>query len=108
MDKHIHSRIKALLEETNDAFISCAGSLNADYAAFASMRLSEFKALLENPHLTDRDLRRILRKAEQGHPGKDPEGSWASYMAHYVTRNANENLKETVVYGLDKVYEEKP
>ena len=107
MDKNIHTRIKALLEETNDAFINCAGSLNSDYAAFASMRLSEFKNVLKNPDLTDRELRKILRKAGRKHPVKDPEGSWASFMASYVAKNANQNLKKTVSYGLDKVYEEK-
>ncbi len=108
MTQNIHRRIKTLLEETNDVFESCAGSVNTDYAAFVSMRLSEFKDLLENPDLTDRQLRQMIRKGQKKGPAKDAEGCWASFIANYVTKNSNQNLKKTVPYGLDKVYKEKP
>ena len=106
MIDNIHHRIKHLLEETNDAFENCAGCVNTDYAAFASMRLSDFKALLENPELTGKELRRILRKGDQTQRAKDPEGCWASFVASYVAKNANQNLEESIPYGLDKVYKE--
>jgi len=108
MTQNIHRRIKNLLEETNDAFESCAGSVNTDYAAFVSMRLSEFKSLLENPDLTDRELRKMIRKGQQKCRAKDPEGCWASFIANYMAKNANQNLAKTVPYTLDKVYKEKP
>lgn len=116
MTENIHQRIKTLLEETNDAFVSCGGSMNFDYAAFASMRLSEFKRLLENPQLTGNQLRRMLRKGKQKQLRRDPEGCWATFIAGYVAnssnQNAQENLEKTVHYGLDKVYaqnnQEKP
>lgn len=107
MQSNIHQRIKNLLEETNDAFVGCAGCLNSDYAAFASLRLSEFKSLLENPELTGKELRHMLRKGDQSQRARDPEGCWSSFLANYVTKNANQNLKESSHYGLDKVYEEK-
>jgi len=62
MRENIHYRIKNLLEETHDVFEDCAGGVNADYAAFASLSLSDFKSLLDNPELTGKELRRILRK----------------------------------------------
>lgn len=107
MDKNIHNRIKNLLEETNDAFISCAGSMNTDYAAFVSLRLSEFKNLLKKPELTDRELRQMVRKGQKSHRSDDPEGCWASFIAGQMANSANESLKKTVPYGLDKVYKEK-
>ena len=108
MKNTTHNRIKNLLEETNDAFVNCAGSVNADYAAFVSMRISEFKRLLDNPDLTDQELRRIIRKGEKKHRAKNPEGCWASFIANYVTKSSNQNLKKSVSYGLDKIYKEKP
>lgn len=108
MTNTLHERIKMLIQETNDAFSSCAGCMNTDYAAFASMRLTEFKKLLNNPGLTGNDLRRLLRKGDQNQRNADPEGCWATFIANYVTQNANQNLADSVHYGLDKIYEEKP
>ena len=108
MTNNIHQRIKTLLTETNDAFESCGGSMNMDYAAFVSMRLSEFKSLLENPNLDDRELRKMIRSGQKQCGGRDAEGSWASFIAGYMANSINQNLKESVTYGLDKVYEEKP
>ncbi len=106
MTQNVHRRIKNLLEETNDAFESCAGGMNSDYASFVSMRLSEFKSLLSNPDLTDRELRQMIRKGQQKSRAKDPEGCWASFIANYMANNANQNLEKTMPYALDKVYKE--
>ena len=108
MTQNIHRRIKNLLEETNDAFESCAGSINTEYAAFVSMRLSEFKNLLENPDLTARQLRQIIRKGQQKSRAKNPEVCWASFIANYMAKYSNQNLEKTIPYGLNKVYKEKP
>jgi len=93
MTQNIHTRIKHLLEETNDAFAS-SGTINMDYAGFAAMALSDFKNLLGNPDLTDMELRRVIRSGEKKRRLKDPNGCWSSFIAHYVARNANQNLKE--------------
>ena len=94
MNKVTHRRIKNLLEDTNDAFTSCGGG-NIDYAGFAAMALSEFKDLLNEPDLTGKQLRRLIRRGEHQHRTKDPEGCWASFIADYVSQNANQNIKET-------------
>ncbi|MCB9982613.1 MAG: hypothetical protein H6861_02925 [Rhodospirillales bacterium] len=90
MTQTIHLRIKHLLEETNDAFTS-SGAVNIDYAGFAAMAISDFKHLLDKPDLTDMELRRMIRKASHQHRSTQPESCWATFIAHYVTHNANQN-----------------
>lgn len=97
MAQNIHRHIKDLLKETNDAFESCVGGVNTDYAAFVSMRLSEFKSLLHDPELTDRELRRIIRKGQQESRAKNPEGCWASFIAGHMAKKANQNFEETAL-----------
>lgn len=89
MNVSIHQRIRILIEETNDAFSSC-GSMNADYAEFAALSLSEFKNILSDPNLTRDQLTRILRRAMTKHQDKDA-GSWSAFMAHHIARAANLN-----------------
>lgn len=96
ISQNIHNRMKHLLEETSDAFENCAGGMNADYASFASMSLADFQNLLKNPGLTAQDLRRFLRKGDQKQRIKDPEGSWSSFLANYVTKKSNQNSKESM------------
>lgn len=108
MKDNVHRRIKDLLEETNDAFESYGGAMNSDYAGFASMRIDEFKDLLGKPDMTAKELRQILRKGDHKHRRNKSEGCWASFIAYYVERNANQDLKGAVTYNLDKVYKEKP
>ncbi len=103
----IRRRIKALVEQTNEAF-ACCGGLNMDYAAFAALSLTEFKAALNNPDLTDRDLRKIIRSGHNTHKAKNPKGCWATFVAGHIANCSNQNLAESLTYGLDKVYEEKP
>ena len=95
MNKNTHGQIMNLLEDTNDAFTSTGGGGNIDYAGFAAMALAEFKDLLNQPNLTGKQLRRLIRKGEQKRRTKDPEGNWASFMANYVAQNANQNNEES-------------
>ena len=89
MNISIHHRIKILIEETNDAFSSC-GSVNTDYAEFATLSLSEFKNALSNPRLTPRQLTQLLRTGMTQHRAvADPESCWATFMAHYIAQTAN-------------------
>ncbi len=92
MSVSVHHRIKMLIEETNDAFFSCDGCVNADYAEFATLALSEFKHVLHNPRLTRGQLTRMLRTGAIKHRDIDPEGCWATFMAHYVAQTANKNM----------------
>lgn len=108
MTENIHHRIKHLIEETNDAFESCAGCMNIDYAAFASMRLPEFKELLNKPDMTGNELRRILREGRRSHKTTNPDGCWATFIAHHISKSTNQNTEKAMGYGLDKVYNKKP
>ena len=88
MSVSIHSRIKVLIEETNDAFSSC-GNINADYAEFATLALSEFKHILRNPRLTRHQLTKMLRAGMTEHKDVDPGANWAVFMAHYIAKTSN-------------------
>ena len=108
MTHNINERIKTLIQETNEAFESCAGCMNIDYAAFASLRLSEFKELLDKPEMTGNELRRILREGGQSQKTKDPEGCWATFVANHISQSSNQNTETSFDYGLDKIYGKKP
>lgn len=80
-----------MLEETSDAFSSC-GTVNADFADFASLVLSDFKELLNRPYLTDEQLQAMLRVAMMACPEKSHGSStWAHFIAHYLQQTANSN-----------------
>ena len=90
----IHERIHALIEETNHAFISTDGAVNADYAEYAALAFSEFKAALNDPALTKDDLIRILRRGmlkSRIRCAGDEGDCWSRSMAYYLARKANEN-----------------
>jgi hypothetical protein len=87
MNVSIHQRIRILIEETNDAF-ACCGAVNADFADFAALALSEFKNVLGNPNLTQEQLIDILRGGMNKHQDKDPN-SWSVFMAQHIARAAN-------------------
>ncbi|MAF97170.1 MAG: hypothetical protein CMH26_00875 [Micavibrio sp.] len=88
----LNKEIRRLIDETREAY-GQYDSVNADYAAFASMALSEFKAALGRPEMTGQELRRLLRKAETEHRSLAmPNASWASFMARYVSQNVNQNM----------------
>lgn len=108
MNRIQQNRIKDLVEETNTAFEQEAGTMNMDYAAFASLALPDFKNALQNPELSAAELRQMIRRGSQSHKQKNPQGCWATFMAHYITQNANEGVEETVRYSLEQVYKEKP
>lgn len=89
MNVSVHHRIKILIEETNDAF-STSGAMNADYAEFATLALSEFKHVLRNPKLTRAQLTHMLRTGMTKHRAvANPESCWATFMANYIARTAN-------------------
>lgn len=90
----IYSRVQALIEETNEAFAQCRGSINADYAEFASMALSDFKKALQDPNLTSAQLKVILRRAMLKNRDSDPV-TWPELMALHVACRANENERTT-------------
>lgn len=90
MSANVHARIKAIIEETNYAFSFCRGSLNIDYAEFASLSLQEFKSALHNPNLTGAELMSLLRNATSSFQKTDPHGCWSSFLAQYVERKTLE------------------
>ena len=93
MDNSVNRDVKAIIERTSDAFAQY-DSVNADYASFASMALSEFKTALNEPDLTGRELRRMLRRGHVKHQAQDSKASWSTFMAQYVERKANSNKQD--------------
>jgi hypothetical protein len=90
MSQNVHERIKHLIEGTHEAF-EAYGTINSDYAEFASMALSEFKSALQQPDLTGQELRLMIRKGQSRRNSVDPNGCWATFMAHYVSSHTNSN-----------------
>jgi hypothetical protein len=93
--KYVHSRVKALLEETSDAFEISRGSLNTDYSEFATMAFADFQVALKNPSLTRSELLSILREAiaqyKQVPKTDETSDSWASFVASCVEKTSNLN-----------------
>jgi hypothetical protein len=89
MNISIHQRIRVLLEETNDAYATC-GTVNADFAEFAAMAITDFKSILGNPELTGERLIEIVRLAMNKHHDKDPV-SWSIFVANHIANTANRN-----------------
>ena len=83
------SRVRSLIEDTNDAY-STFSSVNADYASFASLSLSDFQTLLQSPSLTGQKLRKMIRYANLEHRDHNPNSCWSSYLSEYITRKSND------------------
>ncbi|MDB2682817.1 hypothetical protein N9Z27_01025 [Alphaproteobacteria bacterium] len=90
MAHNFYGRVQTLIEETNDAFLSCDGSVNTDYAEFAGMALSDFKAVLRNPSLTRAQLIYMLRRGMAKARYDDPV-RWSALMAQQLKKAANRN-----------------
>lgn len=93
MTASVHQQIKDLIEDTNIVFENCGG-VNTDYADFATMALGEFKTLLGNPKLTDRQLKQLIRRANRSRNNWDPNGCWASFVARSIARQSNNNRQD--------------
>ena len=90
----IHQNIKTLIEESSSAYIMYteSGNMNTDFADFASLSYDDFRSLLGRPDMSQREIRRMLRKGCYSHRDHAPKSCWATYMAKYMTRAANTNL----------------
>ncbi len=82
-------RVRSLIEDTSDAY-STFSSVNADYAAFASLSLYDFKRLLQSPSLTGRKLRKMIRHASVEHRDSSPDSCWSTYLSKYITAKSND------------------
>lgn len=85
-------QIKKLIQQTNDVFENCGG-VNTDYADFATIALSDFKEMLGNPDLTDRQLKSLIRRASQRYREDKPVNSWSCFTASYINKKANTNIQ---------------
>ena len=88
MNVSVHQRIRDLIEETNTAFGECRGSVNTDFAEFATLSLSEFKSVLRDPKLTKTQLCQMLRKGMLRTREHEPD-RWSHFMAKYIASAAN-------------------
>lgn len=90
--KKNQAKIQVLLEQTNNEFNNYFGGINTDYADFATIALADFRTLLGNPDLTDRELKALIRCAAKHRRGESASSDcWASFTAQYMTRKANTN-----------------
>jgi len=93
MTLNVHSRIQTLIEETNDAFFSY-GQMNTDYAEFATLALSDFKAILSQPSMTSSELKQLLRagllRAGSVHCREEEPQKWASFIANHIAKAVNQ------------------
>lgn len=93
MSISVHHRIRVLLEETSDAF-DTYGVINADFADFAALAISDFKDLLGRPALTRTQLQIMLRLAMNECRDKAQGSStWAAFVAHHLAQTANRNQR---------------
>ena len=92
MHHHTQLQIKYLIQQTNDVFENCGG-VNTDYADFATIALQDFRRMLGNPDLTDRELKRLIRRASQKYCKDKTPVSWSAFTAQYINRKANTNLQ---------------
>lgn len=90
----VYDRIKCLLEETNSAFDATRGAMNADFAEFASMALTEFKQALERNDLTPQELQLLLRAGMSRHRSASPDTPWADFMAQHMAGAVNTNTPQ--------------
>jgi len=93
MPRNAQKQIKQLIQQVNDVFEN-SGGVNTDYADFAAtIALSDFKALLGNADITDRQLKRLIRIASQRYCKDKTPVSWSAFTADYINRKANTNLQ---------------
>jgi len=86
-------QIKQLIQQTNTVFEN-SGGVNTDYADFAAtIALSDFRSLLGNPDITDRQLKSLMRTATKRYCKEQTPVSWSAFMAQYINRKANTNLQ---------------
>lgn len=100
MEEHIKNNVKTVLEETSRAFQSFSehNCVNGDYAVFASMSLAQFREAMHNPSLTPKDLRVMLREGSSNHRRQymvDEEQDWATFLAGYMAKSSNANIKSS-------------
>ena len=94
MENRTAVTVEVLLEETHAAYKSYFdyGCMNADYADYAAMSLSQFKDALQRPDLTREDLARWLRTGMKTHKeGKQALSPWTTFVAHYMEQASNHN-----------------
>ena len=86
-------QIKQLIQQTNTVFEN-SGGVNTDYADFAAtIALSDFRALLGNPDITDRELKQLIRIASKRYSKDEVPVSWSAFTAQYINQKANTNLQ---------------
>lgn len=88
MGRSANSRVQTLIDDTNEAFLSCGGCINSDYADFASMAIAEFRQALDKPSLRRDDLVKLLRKSMQKSRCEN-QAQWSILMSHHVTNSVS-------------------
>lgn len=95
MEQQMKDQIKNLIEQTNGMFMNCGG-VNTDFADFATIALADFRTLLNEPDMTDRELKQLIRRAAARHKAAKSKDCWKSFTARYMSRKANNNSLSTI------------
>jgi hypothetical protein len=90
MSLSVYDHIRKLIEDTNAAYDGmCSSGLNADFAEFAALALSDFRAVLGNDALSEAELIMLLREGRARHKSITPNTSWSGFLATYIGHRAN-------------------
>ncbi len=93
MNEKIKNNIRYVIEELDTAYNNCieCNGVNADYASFAGMAISQFQDAMGDPNLTREKLELLLRKGIKKHKAKREGGSWTRFVASYMAKASNNN-----------------
>lgn len=86
-----HDTIKSFIEDSNNAYAIYhqTGNMNSDFAEFAALAYQDFQTVLKRPDLTQRQVRRMVRRASNSHRTIAPNSCWSTFLASYLKNPAN-------------------
>ncbi len=94
MENIIRRDIKNVIEEIHEAYkeFSNYSYMNADYADFANMAISQFREAMRAPELTREELKDLLRKGMISHRMcNHKKDNWTKSVASYMAKVSNTN-----------------
>ncbi len=99
MGNQIKRDVRKVIEEIDTAYheFSDYNYMNADYADFAGMAISQFQDAMQSPDLTREELQGLLRKGLINHKARANDVSWTKFVASYMAKSSNINDTSSLV-----------
>lgn len=94
MENTIKRDVRNVIEEIDAAYqeFSNYNYMNADYADFANMAISQFRDAMRTPELTREELKDLIRKGMIKHRMRNHEDdNWTKSVASYMAKASNAN-----------------